>query len=342
MSAVQQLAGVLPIATACDVLGLARSAFYRNARPLTPKTPTSRARSPMALSGAEQQDVLDLLHTERFRDAAPREVYARLLEEGAYHGHWRTFYRILEANNESRERRAAHASKKRYATPRLVARGTGQVWTWDITLLKGIGRRVLYLYVIIDIFSRYVVGWLVAEHEREELARALINKSIQRQDVDPGELTLHADRGASMRSLTVSELLIELGVKRSHSRPRVSNDNPFSEALFKTTKYHPTFPERFDDLSHAKRFCRAYMAWYNDEHHHTGLALLTPATVHHGKTEAVLSTRQATLDAAYARHPERFVNGPPTTPKPPQAVWINPPRTPEQDAPVTGADAPAS
>ena len=216
----------------------------------------------------------------------------------------------------------------RYATARLVARKPNQIWTWDITLLKARGRRTLYLYVIIDIFSRYVVGWLVAEHEREELAHALIQRTIERQGVDPDELTLHADRGSVMRSLTVSELLRELGVKRSHSRPRVSNDNPFSEAQFKTTKYHPTFPECFEDLGHARRFCRVYMAWYNEDHHHTGLALLTPSTVHRGRTKEVLSTRQAALDVAYNAHPERFVMGPPRTPWPPREVWINPPPEP--------------
>lgn len=194
------------------------------------------------------------------------------------------------------------------------------------TLLKASGRRTLYLYVIIDIFSRYVVGWLVAKHEREELAHALIKKTIERQGVQADELTIHADRGAVMRSLTVSELLMDLGVKRSHSRPRVSNDNPFSEAHFKTTKYHPTFPPSFDGLDHARRFCRVYMAWYNDDHHHTALALLTPATVHHGRTQDVLCKRQAVLDAAYADHPGRFVHGPPRAPRPPAEVWINPPK----------------
>jgi len=336
VNAVRQLMDVVPVSTACELLGLPRSAFYRSAQPGSAHQPGAcRPSSPRALSAEQQRDVLNLLHSERFRDSAPREVYATLLEEGVYHGHWRTFYRILEAHDESRERRAGHASKRRYATPRLVARGPNQVWTWDITLLKGAGRRVLYLYVIIDIFSRYVVGWLVAAHEREELARALIDKTVKRRGVNSGELTLHADRGAAMRSLTVSELLMELGVKRSHSRPRVSNDNPFSEAHFKTTKYHPTFPERFDDLGHARRFCRQYMPWYNDEHHHTGLALLTPATVHFGNTETVLATRQATLDAAYAATPQRFVNGPPRTPRPPTEVWINPPPKPKEPAQVS-------
>lgn len=326
MSAVQRLTGLVAVTDACELFGLSRRAFYRHVRPPAPKKPTrARSRPPRAFSEAEQLQVLELLHGERFRDATPREVYATMLEEGVYHGHWRTFYRILKAHGESRERRAGHASRGRYATPRLVARKPNQVWTWDITLLKASGRRILYLYVIIDIFSRYVVGWLVAEHEREELARALINKTIERHGVKPDELTLHADRGTVMRALTVSELLIELGVKRSHSRPRVSNDNPFSEAQFKTTKYHPTFPESFDDAGHARRFCRTYMAWYNHDHHHTGLALLTPATVHHGLTQQVLGIRQDALDQAYAAHPERFVNGPPCAPRPPSEVWINPP-----------------
>jgi len=340
VSAVYELIGVVPTSTACDLMGLPRSAFYRQAQAgSTGTSGGSRPSSHRALSAVQQQDVLNLLHGERFRDSAPREVYASLLEEGVYHGHWRTFYRVLDAHGESRERRAGHTSKQRYATPRLVARGPNQVWTWDITLLRATGRRVLYLYVIIDIFSRYVVGWLVAAHEREELAHALIDKTVKRRGVNAGELTLHADRGAAMRSLTVAELLMELGVKRSHSRPRVSNDNPFSEAHFKTTKYHPTFPERFDDLGHARRFCRQYMPWYNDDHHHTGLALLTPATVYFGNEEAVLASRQATLDVAYAAHPERFVNGPPRTPKPPTEVWINPPPTPAEPAPVAGQEA---
>ena len=340
MSAVQQLAGVVPVTTACDIVGLARSAFYRHIHPPAPRPARPPSASPRALSSLERQEVLDLLHSLRFRDLAPREVYSILLEEGVYVAHWRTFYRILQAVGESRERRAAHTAKGRYATPRLVARAPGQVWTWDITMLRGPGRRVLYLYVILDIFSRYVVGWLVADHEREELARALIDRSVKRQGIAPGQLTLHADRGSSMRSLTVAELLIELGVKRSHSRPRVSNDNPFSEAQFKTTKYHPTFPERFDDRGHARRFCKAYMSWYNDEHHHTGLALLTPATVHHGRTEAVLETRQTTLDAAYSEHPERFIKGPPRTPSPPVEVWINPPRTDDSDSSIAAEAGP--
>jgi len=202
----------------------------------------------------------------------------------------------------------------------------------QITLLKASGRRTLYLYVIIDIFSRYVVGWLVADHEREELAHALIKKTIERQGVHPAELTLHADRGSVMRSLTVSELLMDLGVKRSHSRPRVSNDNPFSEAQFKTTKYHPTFPESFEGRGHARRFCTAFMAWYNDDHHHTALALLTPAMVHHGRTQDVLSKRQAVLDAAFLAHPERFVRGAPRAACPPAEVWINPPNSPPPDS----------
>jgi putative transposase len=274
----------------------------------------------------ERDVVLDVLHDERFVDKAPAEVFATLLDEKEqYLCSIRTMYRILEANQEVRERRNQRRHPK-HAKPVLVARSPNQVWTWDITKLRGPQKwLVYYLYALLDIFSRYVVGWTVAEYDSSALAKRLIGETCAKQGVGRGELTIHADRGSAMTAGTVLDLYSLLGVTPSHNRPRVSNDNPYSESQFKTLKYRPEFPDRFGSLEHARSFCRGFFHWYNVEHHHSGLALLTPNDVHHGRVGAVLAKRQRSLDLAHAAHPERFVNGRPIVPKPPKEVWINQP-----------------
>jgi len=268
--------------------------------------------------------VLDVLHSERFRDQSPYEVYATLLDEGIYLASIRTMYRILHRADEVRERRAQARHPAR-VKPELMADAPRQVWSWDITKLRGPKGIYYYLYVLIDVYSRYVVGWLLATHESAELAKQLIADSIEREGVEPGSLTIHADNGSSMASKPVALLLEDLGVAKTHSRPHTSNDNPYSEAQFKTLKYRPDFPERFDTIEQARAFCREFFPWYNDEHHHSGIGLLAPAMVHHGSAAQVTQHRAMVLSDAYARHPERFVNGQPH-PKPiAQNVWINQP-----------------
>jgi len=315
-------------ASACDTLGIPRASFYRWQAGPTAQSSAAvllRPTPKRALSEDERAAVRAALHSERFVDQAPREVYATLLEEGLYWCHWRTIYRILAQDEEVRERRN-QARHRVYARPELMATAPNQTWSWDITKLRGPVKGVwFFLYVIMDIFSRYVVGWLVAEHERETLASELIDAACAKQGIAPGQLTLHADRGSPMVAITVTELLRKLGVTKSHSRPHVCDDNPYSESGFKTMKYNPSFPERFTGTENARDFCGPYFLWYNEEHHHTALALLTPATVHYGRTKEVLTERQKVLDAAYAAHPERYVNGPPTVVAPPDAVWINQP-----------------
>jgi putative transposase len=255
-------------------------------------------------------------------------VWATLLDENVYLCSWRTMYRLLKKNEQIRERRKIRRHPK-YVRPELGASSPNQVWTWDITYLKGPVRGAFYyLYVVMDLYSRLVVGWLLAESECAELARRLLEQSYRKHGVQPGKLTIHADRGAPMKSKSVAQLLSDLDVRRSHSRPRVSNDNPFSEAGFKTLKYSPDFPARFGSLSEAEIFCREYFVWYNEEHYHSGIALLTPSQVHYGEAEAVLARRQATLDAAFSESPGRFGNRRPQVGCLPGTVWINGPAEP--------------
>ena len=307
----------------------------------TPPTQTGAAPSLpslRSLSVAERQRVLSVLHSERFVDLAPAQVYATLLDEGTYLCSIRTMYRILASEHEVRERRNL-ARHPNYARPELLASGPKQVWSWDITKLLGPSKwSYYYLYVIIDVFSRYVVGWMIATHESAALAERLIAETCAKEDIEPGQLTLHADRGSSMTSKPVALLLSDLGVTKTHSRPHVSNDNPFSESQFKTMKYRPQFPERFGSLEEARAFCQAFFVWYNTEHHHSGLALLTPEMVHSGRDKEVIAARQETLRAAYAAHPERFVRQMPQAPALPQAVYINPPVAPATSA-STGTSA---
>lgn len=339
----QPYVAVLGVVAICAALGIARATWYRwcRAPSETPESPTNTTpRSPRRLSEAEEQRILDHLHADRFVDKAPAEVYATLLDEGVYLGSIRTFYRVLATHEEVRERRAIR-SHPNYQRPELLATRPNELWSWDITKLRGPTRGVyFYLYVILDVFSRYVVGWMVALCESEALAKELFAETCARQGVEPGQLTVHADRGPSMTSHGLAHLFTTLGVEKSHSRPYVSDDNPYSEAHFKTLKYRPDFPDRFGGVEDARAFCRAFFPWYNHEHHHAGLALLTPADVHFGRTEERLTARDATLRDAHAKHPERFVRGQPRARRPPTAVWINPPKASSAgtpDGPPSGA-----
>jgi putative transposase len=331
MQSTEELAPQVGIAPICQAIGISRASLYRRRRP---RQQPRRPRPARALSAPERQEVLQVLHSERFVDAPPAQVHATLLEEDSYLCSPRTMYRILATSGEVRERRD-QLQHSRYARPELMATSPKQVWSWDITKLKGPAKLVyFYLYVILDIFSRYVVGWMIAEAENAGLAERLIEQSCFKQGIAPDQLTLHADRGSAMTSKTVAQLLAELGIDKSHGRPRVSNDNPFSEAFFKTAKYRPAMPDRFTSLCHAREVFRGIFDWYNNHHHHSGIAYLVPAVVHHGRADEVLDRRHRARMAAYLAHSDRFVNGPPRRESLPSAVWINPPEeTTRQDAP---------
>jgi putative transposase len=339
--AVSELAPLLGIAEACRILDVPRSSYYRNDQPSsssgpaqftegsseqTAPPPQSRRRcSARALSEEERAHIREVLNSERFADSSPREVYATLLDEGHYLCSWPTMYRILRETHEVRRRRD-QLRQGSYSKPEVLATQPKQLWSWDITKLKGATTwSYHYLYVILDVYSRYVVGWMIAERESAELAEAFIAETCAKEGIMPGTLTLHADRGSAMTSKCVAHLLADLGVVKTHSRPQVSNDNPFSEAQFKTVKYHPRYPERFGSVEDARAWARELFEWYNHEHHHTGIGLLTPAVVHHGQASEVLATREEVLRRAYEAHPERFVRGRPRAGKVPEAVWINPP-----------------
>jgi len=321
--------GVRP---ACQALGVPRASFYRWRQGPQPAADARHRRSPRALSAAERQQVKETLYSERFVDQAPREVYAALLDEGEYLCSVRTMYRLLDEDQAVQERRD-QLRHPHYQKPELLATAANQVWSWDITKLLGPQKwTYYYLYVILDVFSRYVVGWMLARRESSDLARRLIRESLDKQNVSEDQLTLHSDRGPSMTSHGVAELLAALGVTKSHSRPHVSNDNPFSESQFKTLKYRPDFPDRFASYDQALDVCREFFAWYNDEHYHSGIGLLTPATLHYGQAPQVVASRAEALRAAYAKHPERFVRGCPKPQPLPTAVWINPPASATVDA----------
>ena len=314
----------IPIVQACAAVGLSRATLYRQTQPAQPALPSVRAPSPRRLSDTERQAVLDTLHSDEFVDQPPQEAYAKLLSRGVYLASIRTMYRILAALGESGERRAQRVPIN-HAKPTLTATAPNQVWTWDITKLRGPLPGVFYfLYAVLDLFSRMTVGWLLAEHESAELAEHLFAESVARHCVEPGELTLHADRGSAMRSEGLAQLLGSLGVDRSFSRPHVSDDNAFSESQFKTLKYQPDYPERFASVLHGRAWCQDFFGWYNDDHQHSGLALFTPADVFYGRVEEVAARRQVALDAAYAAHSERFPNGPPVVRRPPASVANNP------------------
>jgi len=324
------LAPEVGMARACRVLGVARATAYRHRLPGVASPARPRRPPPLALSEQERSAVLGELHSERFADASPAQVYATLLDEGTYLASERTMYRLLTAAAEVRERRD-QLRHPAYARPELLATGPNELWSWDITKLRGPAKWTwFYLYVILDVFSRYVPGWMVATRESAVLAARLIAETVEKEGIAPGQLTIHADRGTSMRSKPVALLLADLGVERTHSRPHVSNDNPFSESQFRTLKYRPTFPARFGSLEDARAFCRGFFPWYNTQHRHSGIGLLTPADVHHGRAAEVTAARAFTLATAYEAHPERFVRRPPTPPALPTAVWINPPTKKEE------------
>jgi len=314
-------------AGACWALNVSRASVYRRrahlARPPTLRQP--RPKPPRALAAIERQNVLDLLRAPRFADQAPAEIYAGLLDEGIYHCSIRTMYRILVQSQEVRERRN-QLRHPIYKKPELLAQAPNEVWSWDITKLMGPAKwSYFYLYVIIDIFSRRIVGWCVADRESATLFAALFKDAITKHSVPIGQLTLHADRGGPMRAKTTALLLADLGVTKSHSQPHTSNDNPFSESHFKTMKYQPQFPQRFGCIQDAKAFCRGFFDWYNQVHHHAGIGLMTPDQVHFGQADQVHAARQITLNGAFSRNPERFVRKQPEPPAKPIATWINPP-----------------
>ena len=359
MASVIELVPVVGVARACEAVGVARASFYRQpgrqGGPLADRSgPSPRHEGaagerselsvpgasatverahPRALSVAERAAVLDVLHAPRFQDAAPAAVYATLLDEGTYLASERTMYRLLAAEGETRPRRdqLVHPT---YQKPELLATAPNQVWSWDITKLLGPEKwTYYYLYVILDVYSRYVVGWMVAHREQAELAERLIAETLAKQEITAGQLTLHADRGSSMTSKPVAFLLADLGVTKTHSRPHVSNDNPYSESQFKTLKYRPGFPVRFASIEEARAFCQDFFRWYNADHRHTGIGLLPPEVVHYGQAQDAYDARSQVLATAYAAHPERFVRQPPRPPQLPTAAWINPPQ-PTSDVPT--------
>ena len=324
MATVTALGPQLGIAPTCAALGVPRATYYRHRRPRP--APRPRRRPSRALPAAEQAAVLAVLHEPRFVDLAPAEIYATLLDEGRYLCSVRTMYRLLAAAHEVRERRD-QLRHPRYTAPELLARQPNELWSWDITKLLGPTKwTYFYLYVMLDVFSRYVVGWMVAHRESASLAERFIAETCARQGIGRGQLTIHADRGPAMTSKPVAFLLADLGVTKTHARPHVSNDNPFSEAQFKTLKYRPAFPARFGAIQDARAHCHVFFPWYNTEHHHSALGLLTPADVHHGRAEQRLAARATVLATAYAVHPERFPAGRPHPPARPLEVWINPPK----------------
>ena len=326
--AIAELTPVVGATAACRAVGRARATHYRHHRKSPPPprpAPKPPRPQPRALSEQERQGVLEMLHSERFIDAAPPEVYATLLDEGIYLASVPTMYRILRSVDEVRERRR-QATHPAYMKPELMADGPNRVWSWDITKLLGpVKWTYYYLYVVLDIYSRYVVGWMLATRESASLAERLLADSVRKQGVDPDQLTIHADRGSSMSSKPVALMLADLGVTKSHSRPHCSNDNPYSEAQFKTLKYRPEFPDRFGSAQDARAFSKRFFGWYNDDHRHSGIGYHTPADVHYGRAGQVHAARAVILSAAHAAHPERFVRKPPSPPGLPRPAWINRP-----------------
>lgn len=331
VDAIQELSGEMSVNDACNAMEFPRSTFYR----LTTSTSSpfkkssgeggSSQGSSRGLGKVEREEVRKILNSERFVDATPYVVYATLLDEGIYHCSISTMYRILRENDEVRERRNQRKLPK-YKKPELLATKPNRVWSWDISWLRGpVPGKYYYIYVIIDVFSRYIVAWTIAEVESADLAKKLIDFACQNQGIQPDELTLHSDRGPAMRSIPVAYLLEQIGVAKSHSRPYTSNDNPYSEAQFKTMKYRFDYPDRFDSIDHARSWARHFVQWYNFEHFHSGIGLIPPAALHFGHAHQIFERRQDTLDSAYHLHTERFINGKPRPPAIPTAVWINKP-----------------
>ncbi len=327
MDAFHQLHPTAGVTSACSTLGINRAAIYRRRAPERHTMPPKpRSACVFALSQIERQDILDILDSERFVDVAPATIYATLLDEGRYHGSVRTMYRVLESANQTGERRRQRKHPV-YTKPELLAIEPNQVWSWDITKLRGpVKWSYFHLYVILDIFSRYVVGWMIAPRETAELAKQLIADTVAKQNVDAGTLTLHADRGTSMRSKPVAALLVDLDITKTHSRPQISDDNPYSEAQFKTLKYRPDFPDRFGSIQDARAHCQTFFDWYNTIHRHSGIGYMTPHAVHYDEAIALNLQRAETLNAAFIAHPRRFRGITPKPPALPTAAWINPPK----------------
>lgn len=339
MRAIVELAPHIGTRSACRIFGLNRGFVYRDRRRhrTVARPCVSRARPPLSLSVAEQDLLLGVLNSERFADVAPATVYATLLDEGRYCGSIRTMYRLLAARGQGGERRRQRIHPT-YIKPELLATRPNEVWSWDITKLKGPAKwTCFHLYVILDIYSRYVVGWMIAQRESAELAEQLIADTVAKQNIVAGTLTLHADRGTSMRSKPVAALLVDLDVRKTHSRPHVSDDNPYSEAQFKTLKYRPDFPDRFGSIEDARAYCQQFFPWYNDEHRHSGIGLMTPAAVHDGTAVALTAKRAVTLGTAFAANPIRFKGRVPQPPQLPTAAWINPPKTTSAPLAITPA-----
>jgi putative transposase len=342
MDATLCLAASVGLQAACQNLGVSRATLYRRRprlgphRPPISPTPTlcPRTAPVRALTAPERSEVLDVIHEERFQDCAPAAIHATLLDEGRYLCSPRTMYRLLEQNGEVRERRDQRIHPP-YQKPELLATAPNQLWSWDITKLRGpVKWTYFYLYAILDVFSRYVTGWMVAERESGDLAKHFLEETIRKYDIPPGQLHVHGDRGRPMIAKSVALMYADLGVSKSHSRPYVSDDNPYSESQFRTLKYRPDFPDRFGCIQDARAHCQIFIPWYNDEHRHSGIGMLTPAIVHFGLAEQVQAHRQVVLDSAYAAHPERFVRRPPTPLALPTEVWINRPPQPSPESDI--------
>ena len=327
---VEELTPIIGTRPACRALGASPATIYRRRRPPEPRPPRPRPTPARALSEAEREAVLAELHSERFVDSSPAQVWATLLDEGRYLASERTMYRLLAARHGGVRDRRDQLTHPGYAKPELLAQRPNELWSWDISKLKGPAKwTYFYLYVILDVFSRYAVGWTVQYRENGQLAKALIEQATEQQQIGRSVLTLHADRGGPMRGKPVAFLLADMGITKTHSRPYTSTDNPYSEAHFKTLKYRPEFPERFDDIEQARDFCRGFFHWYNHEHRHSGIGMMTPAAVHHGQAQQLHAGRARVLEAAYAATPERFVRRAPVPPELPTAAWINKPDTKE-------------
>ena len=327
---VAELAPLVGTRPACRALGAAPATIYRRRNPPAPRPRRPRPAPARTLSQAERSAILEVLHSERFVDTSPGEVYATLLDEGRYLASERTMYRLLAAQHGGVRERRNQLTHPAYARPELLATRPNELWSWDITKLLGPAKwTYFYLYVVMDVFSRYVVAWTVQHRETASVAEQLIAQAIEQQGVKPGQLTVHADRGSSMTSKPVAFLLADLGVVKTHSRPYTSTDNPYSEAQFRTIKYRPAFPDRFGSIQHARAFCRPFFSWYNEQHRHSGIGLMTPAAVHYGQAEEARAARARVLAAAYAARPERFINGAPQPATLPTAAWINKPATEE-------------
>ena len=324
---VEELTPIIGTRPACRALGASPATVYRRRRPPEPRPRRPRPTPERALTEPERERVLALLHSERFVDVSPEETYATLLDEGTYLCSTRTMYRILADHHGGVRDRRAQLTHPPYAKPELLAERPNELWSWDVSKLKGPAKwTYYYLYVILDVFSRYIVGWTVQYRENAQLATALIEQATAQQQITPKILTLHADRGSPQRAKPVAFLLADLGITKTHSRPYTSSDNPYSESNFKTLKYRPEFPARFDAIEHARAHCRTFVDWYNHAHRHSGIGLMTPSAVHHGHAKQLHAARARVLNTAYDRHPERFVRKAPAPPDLPTAAWINKPK----------------